>query len=286
MPCRIKRRRLWSHRMLLESFKHEHSCFVTLTYSDDHVPEEGSLNPKHLQDWLKRLRWAVRPTALRFFAVGEYGEQTQRPHYHIALFGYRGCDHLRSRYKLYKNCCSSCDLVRDSWGKGNVDLGLVEPDSVQYIAGYVTKKMTSKEDSRLCGRHPEFARMSLRPGIGAPAIADVASTLNHSFTSRGVQPFVPDFLKYSQKSMPLGKYLKGKLSDALSLSKSPASELTLKNHIKQYLADPFVLQMLKLQEGVISSESPSPKANIKKEFEQKAVNLEARFKLNLKGKLL
>jgi len=152
LPCRLNRRRLWTHRLLLEQRCHEFSSFATLSYSDDTIPVDGSLNPKHSQDWLKRLRFALgsaRP--LRYYLIGEYGDETFRPHYHAALFG---LSHLEG------------DLLRETWGFGHTLLGTLTKESAQYICGYVTKKMTSHEDPRLGGRHPEFARMSRRPAIG------------------------------------------------------------------------------------------------------------------------
>lgn len=90
MPCRLNRRRLWTHRLLLEQLKHGDSCFLTLTYDEKHLPEGGSLVPKHAQDFLKRLRSKTN-LKLRYYLVGEYGEDTERPHYHVALFGYPNC---------------------------------------------------------------------------------------------------------------------------------------------------------------------------------------------------
>lgn len=58
-PCRINRRRLWTHRIMLESLKHGDSSFVTLTYET--LPSDGSLVPKDLQNFMKYLRMRVSP---------------------------------------------------------------------------------------------------------------------------------------------------------------------------------------------------------------------------------
>ena len=58
--------------------------FVTLTYDDDHLPEYNSLNYKHFQDFMKRLRKSH--SGVRFYMCGEYGEDFSRPHYHALLF--------------------------------------------------------------------------------------------------------------------------------------------------------------------------------------------------------
>lgn len=171
-----------------------------------------SLEPKHLQDFLKRFRKAIAPRLIRFYAVGEYGDDSFRPHYHLALFNYPTCQYGRSRYATLnrKNCCYTCDLVRDTWGKGLVDLGTLETKSAQYIAGYVTKKMTHASDPRLAGRHPEFSRMSLRPGLGYNFLPDVASTLMQ-FNLDKTQDDVPSSLRHGPKELPLGSYLRRNL---------------------------------------------------------------------------
>lgn len=106
-------------------------------------------------------------------------------------------------------------MVQRAWsidGKsiGDVDLGILEAHSAQYVAGYVTKKMTGKTDDRLKGRYPEFARMSLRPGIGHGVLQHVAAVLvAHGYTEDMVD--VPTVLRHGKKMMPLGRYLRRKL---------------------------------------------------------------------------
>lgn len=214
MPCRISKKRIWSHRIMLEALQYKDNAFVTLTYDDEKIPvtPDGlpTLNPKHLQDWLKRIRKVWEPNKLRFFAVGEYGDTTERPHYHLAMFNYPSCSYGMSRYAKRLNCCPQCDAVRDTWGLGHVFLGTLEDHSASYIAGYVTKKLTAKDDYRLNGRHPEFARMSLRPGIGAGAMHEVASSLME-FDLEHREDDVPSSLRHGSRILPLGRYLKQRL---------------------------------------------------------------------------
>lgn len=200
---------------MLEALQHDASAFVTLTYSDENLPldkaGQATLRPKDLQDWLKRLRLLIEPHRVRYYAVGEYGDETNRPHYHLALFGYPSCARGISRYsKSQSRCCSQCDQVAATWTHGHVQLGTLELQSAAYIAGYVTKKMTGADDPRLNGRHPEFARMSLRPGIGGDAMWDMASTLM-AFGLDTSQPDVPAGLRHGSKIMPLGRYLRRRL---------------------------------------------------------------------------
>lgn len=198
LPCRINRRRLWSSRLQLEASKHRLAAFVTLTYDPEHHPADGSLQPKDLTNWLKRLRQAIHPRRLRYYAVGEYGDLTWRPHYHAVLFGVSPLE---------------TDLFRSTWQQGHVLALPLTPQSCSYVAGYVTKKMTSKDDTRLQGRVPEFARMSLRPGIGAHSMDDVANAINTPQGAALVARLgdVPTTLQCGRSSMPLGRYLSNRL---------------------------------------------------------------------------
>lgn len=201
MPCRINRRRVWSHRLMLESHKHGSSVFATFTYAPENVPACGSLCPRDVQLWLKRFRKEIG-FPIRYYFVGEYGDETFRPHYHAALFG------VGLEYQ---------EVAQKTWGFGFVHFGELTIKSAQYIAGYVTKKMTKKDDPRLKGLHPEFARMSLRPGIGASAMVDVASALNDREGAAEVNRLgdVPGLLRHGPKKLPLGRYLKRRLRNEL-----------------------------------------------------------------------
>lgn len=81
---------------------------------------------------------------------------------------------------------------------------------MQYVAGYTIKKMTSVDDRRLQGRFPEFTRQSLRPGIGVPAMDDVASVLLSLDLEQG-EADVPSVLRHGMKLLPLGRTLRQKL---------------------------------------------------------------------------
>lgn len=199
---------------MLEAKLHPVNCMVTLTYDDEHLPrlseddERGILVPLHLKRWLDLMRKRLAPVRFRFYGVGEYGDDSWRPHYHLAMFNYPNCAWGKSRYdgKRKLNCCSACDLVRDVWGKGLVYLCELNDNTSQYVAQYVTKKMSSVDDPRLKGLPPEFQRMSLRPGLGHDAMWDVASTLMQ-FNLVESQGDVPSTLRHGSRLLPMGRYL-------------------------------------------------------------------------------
>ena len=125
LHCRINKSREWSHRIMLEASSFKHNSFITLTYASNPV----SLQPKHLQDFIKRLRRRLDEyqNKVRFFAVGEYGDVSERPHYHIALFNYPSCANIRTIHN--GNCCFSCELLRATWKHGHIDQGQLTPSS-------------------------------------------------------------------------------------------------------------------------------------------------------------
>lgn len=211
LPCRINRRRLWTHRIILEAVKHEESSFVTLTYSDDFYPSDGSLSPRELQLFLKKLRQDVRPFKFRYYAVGEYGDTSGRAHYHLVLFG------LGTRFT---------DVISRCWGKGFVHAIPLTMELAQYICGYVTKKMTKSDDIRLGGRYPEFARMSNRPGIGAGALDELEEFFYTDVGSNLLvqSKDVPTTLMHGGRHLPLGRYLRRKLRERLQIPELSGEE--------------------------------------------------------------
>lgn len=230
LPCRINLRRTWAFRMCLESVLHAASTFGTLTYADEFVPPGGTLAPRDATLFLKRIRKRLSPVRVRYFLCGEYGERTQRPHYHLVLFGI-GPD--------------VAPLAQECWPQGFVMFAPFSWATANYIAGYVTKKMTSVDDSRLNGRHPEFARMSTSPGLGAHAMRDVAATLNDAHGARLVAEAgdAPGVLRMGSRMLPLGRYLKRRLRDELGFDELGAQAkplAALQAEMQQLLADsPF-----------------------------------------------
>lgn len=216
-PCLVNRKRIWSHRIMLESFAHARNTFVTLTYDDKHLPMvDGipTLDPTHTRDWLKRIRKSYEPQRLRYFLVGEYGDEKERPHYHAVLFGYPTC--LNGQTNLVDPvCCSVCTAVQETWPFGSVQLLPLRDNLARYICGYVTKKMTSPTDLRLGGRHPEFRRMSTgrsEGGLGAIAMETVSTAMMRSRWKNA--PDVPGTLTHSGRDLPLGRYLRNRLRSA------------------------------------------------------------------------
>lgn len=206
-------------RLMLENLSVRYSSFVTLTYADEYLPLSGvyaTLRLSDYQKWLKRLRKAIYPEKVRYFVVGEYGGITERPHYHCALFGIRGCVYEDSRLAPRELCdCDSCVLLRSTWPSGFVHQGTIELKSMQYLVGYLLKGMYRRDDERLRGREPEFSRMSLRPGIGAVAMSVVARDLDKYVELDKSMP--PPALRIGNRILPIGRYLRKRLRMEMGL---------------------------------------------------------------------
>lgn len=168
VACRLNYARQWSIRIMDEAKMSKKSCFLTLTYDEEHLPANRSIAKREVQLFLKRLRKAVAPDKIRFFASGEYGEHYQRPHYHLALFGIDVDSpvfvdrHYSAKRKVFY-------ARMPVWSNGFVAVGHLTVDSANYIAGYMVKKIKGKDAKdhyKKLGIEPEFALMSRRPGIG------------------------------------------------------------------------------------------------------------------------
>lgn len=162
LSCRIQRRKEWSIRMMHEKEFWKDSIFITLTYDDIHLPEYDSLSKHELQKFFKRLRKNLDGQSIKYFACGEYGDLTQRPHYHAIIFGLS----LRPDDKL---------LVIESWPYCDWNNQTIlkesfapaDDDCIRYVAQYIDKKFSGEladEQYTQLNREPVFKLCSL--GIG------------------------------------------------------------------------------------------------------------------------
>lgn len=152
------------------------NCFVTLTYGRDRLPANGSLCYEDYQLFMKRLR--RRKGQVRFYMCGEYGPETLRPHYHACLFNchFRG-DAVPAGKSASGELFYTSKELQDLWGHGIVSVQDLTPETASYCARYIMKKVLGQGSEEACERvtadgeivsvEPEFARMSLKPGIGA-----------------------------------------------------------------------------------------------------------------------
>ena len=187
--CRLEKSRQWAIRISHEASLYDDNCFLTLTYNNENLPQDGNLVKKHFTLFIKRLRKKYKNKKIRYFMCGEYGEKLGRPHYHVILFNhdfkdkvyhsgnqgnilYRS-EELESLWSISKQE----DSKRAGESRGFCTIGTVTFESAGYVARYCTKKVTGlakadhyqrvdKETGRIIEKLPEYAQMSKKPAIG------------------------------------------------------------------------------------------------------------------------
>lgn len=178
--CRLMKSQEWALRCQNEAKLHEFNCFITLTYNDENLPASLSLDKKHFQDFMKRLRFHFSGLTIRFFACGEYGDQNKRPHYHACIFGLDFPDKRPFTRNRQKDQLFVSDTLTKLWGKGHCTIGALTYQTAAYTARYVMKKMKDVEgepheiyerldesSGLLYSVTQEFILMSRRPGLGS-----------------------------------------------------------------------------------------------------------------------
>lgn len=199
LECRKQRINSWYVRLKSELAVSSSAYFVTLTYNDQSIPfnehEQATLNYEDIQKFFKRLRKREsqqgNEQTIKYYAVGEYGCKTHRPHYHIILFN-----------------CMDINNVESSWTLNGAPLGHIHVGNVKDESIYYTLKYTSKaifgDSTRDNTRQREKALMS--KGLGLSYLTPQMEKYHQDDISRGVT-----FL--GNKKLPLPRYYRDKLFD-------------------------------------------------------------------------
>lgn len=183
--CRQRRASQWSFRLQQELKVSHSSLFLTLTYDPTYAPvtDNGflTLSKRDVQTFFKRLRnencscaYAASRKGfykrkqkksifskvkvgyqtpkctcpkIRYYAVGEYGTNTGRPHYHIILFN------------------AQLTACRKAWYMGQIHQGTVTRNSIGYTLKYISKDAVHPDRyNSFDDRIPQFSLMS--KGLG------------------------------------------------------------------------------------------------------------------------
>lgn len=226
--CRIDRSRMWAVRCVHEASLHERNCFVTLTYDDSHLPSDMSVSVRPLQKFMKRLRKRFG-SGIRFFACGEYGENTFRPHYHLILFNFDFPDKVFFKMSG-KNRLYTSDSLSSIWPQGHCLIGDVTFESAAYVARYIVKKVTGDladshyrwiaSDGVVYDRKPEFITMSRRPGIAADWVRQYGSDVYPS-----------DFVVVNGQKVKVPRFYDSKLDIEDLHSLKASRKLRAKDHL-------------------------------------------------------
>lgn len=193
--CKISRKKEVSDRLMIERKYHSHNYFVTLTYRPELQPV--SVERDDLIKFNKRLAYYCGGMP-KFYAVGEYGDESALAHYHLAIF---------SDKDIFNK-------ILKSWEFGRVGIEHMEDSRCKYIAGYVAKKMNKPDDPRLQGRKPEFCMCSRRPALGFFLLYDILERMVTDANFRKIMLshiFPPYSIMLGDRKIMLPRYVREKL---------------------------------------------------------------------------
>lgn len=159
--------------MMHEAQGHEKNCFVTLTFDEEHLPENHSLDIETWKKFAKRLR--RKKGKLKYFQCGEYGPQTLRPHHHACLFGISFDDRKEAPPSKSGAEMWTSKELDEIWENGNCTVQDFTLTTAAYVAGYVlgkdftgrTLERVNEETGEVWNVKPETATMSRNPGLGS-----------------------------------------------------------------------------------------------------------------------
>lgn len=317
LACRKSIRAEWTTRLIFEMLKSHAGAFVTLTYSEDYVPvtESGfrTLSKRDLQLFMKRLRINLERKKkckypIRFFACGEYGTQgTQRPHYHILIFGAHHMD------RDFIECCQNAwrEPARPGLAQGDtpmfgsVSIEPLNDKSIAYTSGYVTKKLIApvkkhkvivssvdvgskrytfdklvvdraNSDRDTDGVLAEFRTMSRMPGLGTGFAFDLVAlwrsnaAFRHALYSAGD---IPTRFRAFGRWITLDRLMRSRLRELLNVTpNSEAYYADVRNQFFTWLDDTGI------------DHSTDFYTYLVKQDDQRYRQLEARIKLQLQGR--
>lgn len=194
----------WATRGSRELMNWDSSLFITLTYSDEHLPGDRSLRKKDVQDFIKRVKKHFRSTKenpIRQTYCGEYGEKTGRPHYHVILYNADFADKKAFRTTEQGHKVFTSSTLELLWPFGHCEFGFATPATIAYLYKYILKKRTrkEKEQPRVIEHEGityevehEFIESSRNPGIGAN-MRDSQSLRKGYISVNGVKKKIPKY---------------------------------------------------------------------------------------------
>ncbi len=151
VPCLKRRASHWSFRLNEQAKISSSSAFLTLTYENAPLTTNGlqTLKKKDFQNFFKRLRKYCPTNKLKYYACGEYGSRTQRPHYHAIILN------------LPHSMLNKPEIITNIWGHGHTQIYHSNQVTINYVVGYMIKGNIPKNDER----SPEFSLMSKKMGL-------------------------------------------------------------------------------------------------------------------------
>lgn len=194
----------WSNRLIWEAQGLNGQAFaVTLTYANDQLPRDGSVDMEGVRAFIKRLRSRLdyhQGKRLRYFVAAEYSPAPSfRPHYHGCIYGFWPSDAVSMGGKG-RSAIWTSPLVEGAWGHGHIAIQELTPGTARYVAGHAMSKLTPQA--------------SIPPGL-APAGRCMSQGLGRDFYARfGGDLRRVDFAVIDGQRVPLPRYF-DKLTERL-----------------------------------------------------------------------
>lgn len=216
--------------MELERRMHSRNCFITLTYADEHLPGDFSLDKSHLTKFFKRLRKNIGP--FRYYACGEYGDLTQRPHYHACLFGMDFSDmkhHSTTRgHHIYTS-----KTLQEIWGLGNCSIGELNFETAAYTARYVMKKKIGLMNKATSHVRLDEATGELIPLVQPYAVMSLGRKKGQGIGGTWLRQFHPDIYTKDFLALKARKLRAPKYFDRIYHTINPTHMEKIKNERKE-----------------------------------------------------
>lgn len=212
--CRLDNARQWAIRLTHEQRYHELSCFLTLTYNPQHMPKDQSLDKRHFQLFMKRLRMYHHynnPDApkIKYYMCGEYGGNTHRPHYHAIVLGLDFADKRKHKTSKRGDILYTSEKLNELWGMGHCYIGNVTYQSIGYVARYCVKKVNGEAALE------HYQNVNTETGEIMPVLKEYQAAsqgmgLAH-FEEHYQQMYLRDSVIISGKEAPIPRYYDRKL---------------------------------------------------------------------------
>ena len=232
VSCLKRRASQWSFRLAQEAQASSSASFLTLTYQTTPTSEHGfpTLVKKDFQLFMKKLRKKTPLYKLKYYACGEYGTKTYRPHYHAIIFN------------LPHRIISRPDTITNIWGKGHTMITHSNDLTINYVSGYIMKN-NIKPINKWDDRQREFSLMSKKMGLNYLTPQMIQFYKDRQLTA--IQKENGHFI-----SMP--RYYKEKIFNKLELKKIYTDLL---NHMEYVEKEPMrIRQIIKKHQKDLKSQ--------------------------------
>lgn len=251
--CRRKYVLMWTLRLTHELISYKNNAvFVTLTYNNENLPADKSVNIRDIQLFIKRVRKYFKDIKIKYYCVSEYGNEnkTYRPHYHLILYGLHVDDEKKAIFKM------SHLFTTKLWKKGFTTVKPCNSDRIGYTVKYLMKNYLYENDKIIKkGYKPNFSLKS--KGLGLDYLLENWKDYIYR-----------DFINFKKYKIGVPRYYKNKLIENNMLHPDyPA-------YVHKVYLDTFTEDIFKILRKVRGSDYTNPYKTISSYFTGKERDLD------------